>query len=65
MESAASDVLENRRLRATRGLDRKHRSAFGQFFTPAPVARYMASLLQFSESDEIRLLDPRAGIGSL
>lgn len=65
MDPVASEVLENRRLRATRGLDRKHRSAFGQFFTPAPVARYMASLLEFHKEGEIRLLDPGAGIGLL
>ncbi len=65
MEPVSSEVLENRRLRATRGLDRQHRSALGQFFTPAPVARYMASMLEFSADEEIHLLDPGAGIGLL
>ena len=36
----------------------------GQFMTPAPVARFMASLFQ-STSGDIRLLDPGAGVGSL
>lgn len=36
----------------------------GQFFTPAPVARFMAQLLEL-EVDEIRILDPGAGIGNL
>ncbi|MGH8541496.1 MAG: Eco57I restriction-modification methylase domain-containing protein [Stenotrophobium sp.] len=64
MEHAAV-TLETRRIRATSGLDRKHRSAFGQFFTPVAVARYMASLLDFKVDGGIHLLDPGAGIGSL
>ncbi len=60
-----SELLENRRIRATEGLDRKHRSTFGQFFTPAPVAQYMASLLEFTSAGKIHLLDPGAGIGLL
>lgn len=65
MESIVSEALEHRRLRATRDLDRRHRSALGQFFTPAPVARFMASLLEFPAAQPIRLLDPGAGIGLL
>lgn len=65
MNTATAESLENRRVRATSGLDRKHRSALGQFFTPAPVARYMASLLEFPGTEKVRLLDPGAGIGSL
>lgn len=65
MEPVASELLENRRLRATRRLDRKHRSALGQFFTPASISRFMASLLEFPEREPVHLLDPGAGIGSL
>ena len=57
--------LEDRRIGVSGALDRKHRSSFGQFFTPGEVAHYMASLLEFSPSSEISLLDPGAGIGSL
>ncbi len=63
MDSIA--LLESRRLRATSGLDRRHRSALGQFFTPAQVARYMAALLRFRRNDAVRLLDAGAGIGLL
>jgi adenine-specific DNA-methyltransferase len=64
-EYTTLDRLEDRRIAVTRAIDRKHRSAFGQFFTPAAVAQYMASLLEFREGEEATLLDPGAGIGSL
>jgi adenine-specific DNA-methyltransferase len=57
--------LEDRRIRVSAGLDRAHRARLGQFFTPAPVAQFMASLLDFSPADEPYLLDAGAGIGSL
>ncbi|MBI2421476.1 MAG: Eco57I restriction-modification methylase domain-containing protein [Candidatus Hydrogenedentes bacterium] len=41
-----------------------HRSAFGQFLTPADVAAFMASLLK-CRHQHVRLLDPGAGTGSL
>lgn len=62
---SAIQQLEDRRIRVTGSIDRKHRSTFGQFFTPGPIARYMASLLDLRIEDEIYLLDPGAGIGSL
>ncbi len=49
----------------TAALDRGHRSALGQFFTPGAVAHYMASLLVFPRDHDVKLLDPGAGIGSL
>lgn len=57
--------LEERRVAVSGSLDRKHRSAFGQFFTPGSVAGFMASLLDFPADTPIHLLDPGAGIGSL
>lgn len=42
--------------------DRQH--ALGQFFTPSPVAGFMASLFEI-HSDEVRLLDAGAGAGAL
>ncbi len=44
-------------------LNRK--SALGQFMTPAPVARFMASLFPPSTLEACALLDPGAGIGAL
>jgi adenine-specific DNA-methyltransferase len=64
-ERTETDELEDRRIAVTKAIDRKHRSKFGQFFTPAAVARYMASLLEFEKGEEATLLDPGAGIASL
>lgn len=67
---AALQILEDRRIGATKGMDRRHRATFGQFFTPGPIAAFMASLLEFPKvrgkaADAVYLLDPGAGIGSL
>lgn len=43
---------------------RRGRSAIGQFFTPAKIARFMASLFQ-QEREEVRILDAGAGAGAL
>lgn len=52
------------RVTAARELDRGRRAEMGQFLTPPPVARFMASL--FSDSrDTVRLLDAGAGVGTL
>ena len=49
---------------ASAAIDPISRSALGQFMTPIPVARFMASL--FSDTSEpVRLLDPGAGVGTL
>jgi adenine-specific DNA-methyltransferase len=48
----------------SRATSRANRSAIGQFLTPAPIARFMASL--FERSDGVaRILDPGAGTGTL
>ena len=52
------------RLDASRQLDAKRKSELGQFLTPAPVARLMASMLEARET-EVRILDAGAGVGSL
>lgn len=58
---AVSEVV---RASAFGQLPAKHRAEFGQFGTPAPVARLMAAM--FAElPKEIRLLDAGAGVGSL
>ncbi|MCA8912887.1 MAG: Eco57I restriction-modification methylase domain-containing protein [Planctomycetes bacterium] len=57
-------VAEASRISAFGELEAKHRSKFGQFGTPIPVAVLMASM--FGElPTEIRLLDAGAGVGSL
>lgn len=65
MDNIAPPNLEDRRREATVGLDRAHRSSFGQFFTPAPTARFMASLVDPVTDHAATILDPGAGIGLL
>ena len=43
---------------------REKRSDIGQFFTPAPIAAFMASLFEKSP-DNVRILDAGAGAGAL
>ncbi|MGB8992660.1 MAG: N-6 DNA methylase [Desulfobaccales bacterium] len=42
----------------------KERKAHGQFFTPAPVARFMANFAEY-QKDTLKVLDPGAGVGIL
>src|SRR4051812_12663246 len=62
---ALIESVERRRQRVGSSLAAKHRAAYGQFFTPAPVASFIAGLLDLSEPGSARLLDPGAGVGSL
>lgn len=62
--SAFADTSEFYRLDAAPKLDPRRRSDLGQYMTPAPIARFMASLF-VDVSGDIRLLDPGAGVGSL
>lgn len=52
------------RLDANRRVTEQTRGEFGQFMTPAPVARLMAGLIEGKPRD-ITLLEPGAGVGSL
>ena len=45
-------------------LDPVRQASLGQFFTPAPVAEFMASLFELTPGPG-RLLDPGAGVGQL
>jgi adenine-specific DNA-methyltransferase len=62
--SGLLDRIDLVRLDVGRRLDAAHRAVMGQFFTPTPIARFMADLCEATDG-EIRLLDPGAGIGSL
>lgn len=59
------DHADRVRQAVTPGISIKHKSALGQFMTPAPVARFMASLFPPSTLSNCILLDAGAGIGSL
>jgi len=58
-------VIEERRLRVSNSTDTVRKSLFGQFFTPATTAWFMARLFTPSIAGDCRLLDAGAGIGSL
>lgn len=53
---------DNVRLEIAPGIALKRKSALGQFFTPAPVARFMASLFPPSAIQQCFLLDAGAGV---
>lgn len=52
------------RFDATRNLDKNTRSRLGQYMTPAPIGRFMASMFN-DFGGSLRVLDPGAGVGSL
>ncbi|HMQ33685.1 MAG TPA: BsuBI/PstI family type II restriction endonuclease [Chloroflexaceae bacterium] len=56
------DQIDLVRLRLAR--DEAARSSLGQVFTPAPLARLMAGLIEHPKA-QVALLDPGAGIGML
>lgn len=45
--------------------ERTRKRSLGQFFTPRPVAEFMASLFGSSHHEHVRLLDAGAGAGAL
>lgn len=63
--AALAETANFYRLDANRKLDPKSRSALGQFMTPAPIARFMASLFASYQGKAMHLLDPGCGVGSL
>jgi len=63
-QNGLMDRVDRIRRDVGRRLDPAHRSAMGLFFTPAPVARFMAELSE-ARTGAVRLLDPGAGVGGL
>ena len=61
---AFAETAEFYRVDASLKLDPKKRSALGQYMTPAPIGRFMASLFNDLTGD-LGILDPGAGVGSL
>ncbi len=59
-----SNTLDVVRKSLNGATSRHERSKIGQFFTPAKIARYMASLFQQAVHD-VRILDPGSGAGVL
>src|SRR4051794_32448395 len=60
-----TEAAEHLRVETASLLDAPRRAELGQFFTPSPAARLIASKLTRSGADRVRLLDPGAGVGSL
>ena len=52
------------RIKVNSELNPKSKSSLGQFFTPAPICLFMASLFE-KIKDEVKLLDPGCGPGFL
>ena len=61
---ALAETLEEERLTHAANTAIEHKARLGQYFTPYPIARFMASLFPVTDQ-KIRLLDPGAGIGAL
>lgn len=60
-----SELIEDKRISVSSSLDRSRKSDMGQFFTPKSIATFMASLFEFQDKQELSVLEPGAGIGSL
>lgn len=58
------DIADAYRQEANQNLDPKTQAALGQFMTPAPIARFMASMFS-PTTQSVCLLEPGAGVGSL
>ena len=64
LQTAFAETAEFYRVDAGLKLDPKRRSVLGQYMTPAPIGRFMASLFE-NTSNDMCVLDPGAGVGSL
>lgn len=58
------DAVEETRCGVLKRLERRRRALMGQFFTPAPLALFMAGMFEVRQP-VLRVLDAGAGIGSL
>jgi adenine-specific DNA-methyltransferase len=58
------EAVEETRLGVSKNLERHRRALMGQFFTPAPVALFMAEMFE-ARKQVLRVLDAGAGTGSL
>lgn len=59
------EQIEKTRRQVSSLLDQDKRADLGQYFTPYPIAQFMASLFHDKGLSDIHLLDAGAGIGSL
>ncbi len=61
---APDEMAEIYRRKISQGFHIGHRKALGQYLTPLPIARFMASLFD-DAPEQVLLLDPGAGAGAL
>lgn len=64
LKTTLTNVADELLYEANRKLDKKRKSAMGQFMTPSSVSGFMASLFKDC-SGNIKLLDAGAGVGAL
>jgi adenine-specific DNA-methyltransferase len=57
--------IEAIRIEATQSLHPQTQKNEGQFFTPMPLARLVASNITINKKEKLRILDPGAGVASL
>ena len=60
-----TEAIDVNRLRISPNIESSKKSRLGQYFTPATVATFMASLFDDTWKDDFKLLDAGSGIGSL
>jgi len=60
-----SEQIDSVRRHVSKTTSQERKGEFGQFMTPARIARFMASLFPAPATDDCRMLDPGAGIGAL
>lgn len=66
IEYGPVEYAEELRLNIFKHRPRSDSAELGQFFTPTPVARFMASMFDMgSPIEEMRVFDPGAGLGAL
>ncbi|WP_443738386.1 Eco57I restriction-modification methylase domain-containing protein [Treponema sp.] len=61
---AVSEIIEKERLSHAVKTTESHKKDFGQYLTPYNIAKYMSSLFPKTKED-LNILDPGAGIGTL
>lgn len=58
-------LLDYRRLDVSQQMNPERRAKLGQYFTPSEIASFMAEMFDDISMENIRILDPGAGIGTL
>jgi hypothetical protein len=65
MSTSFFEEVDSLRIQANKVLEGRRRSELGQYLTPAPISRLMASMFDDTGPRDLRILDPGAGVGLL